>query len=75
MHGAQRRIPHCSQLSQQLCAVDSVPFASEGRLTLSVLLSSCFPLHWKWCRQRMQPGASAERGEAEHSGAWLGGWR
>lgn len=75
MQGVQHRIPHWSQRSQQLCAVDSVPFALEGRLTLSVLVSIWSPLQWKCCRQGMLPGASADLGEGEQNGALLGGWR
>lgn len=74
MQGVQRCIPRCSQRSQQLCAVDSVPFAWEGPLTLSVLVSIWFPLQWECCRQRMQPAARADRGEGEQKGASLGGW-
>lgn len=55
MHRVQRCLPHWSQLSQQLCAVDSLPFPLQGGLTLSVAVSIWFPLQWKCCRQRISP--------------------
>lgn len=67
MQGVQLCIPRRSQCSQQLGAVDSVPFASEGPLTLSVLVSICSPRQGKWWRQRMLPRASADLGEGEQN--------
>lgn len=39
MHGAQHRIPHQSRCFQQLRAVDSMPFALEGRFSLTLVVS------------------------------------
>lgn len=75
MHRVQCCIPHWSQLSQQLCAVDSLPFPLQGGLTLSVAVSIWFPLQWECCRQRVQPHPSADLGEGEQNRALLGGGR
>lgn len=61
MHGVQHHIPSALS-SQQLCAADSLPFALEGPLTLSVPVSSWLPLQWRCGRRRMQPGAVQTQG-------------
>lgn len=44
MHEAQHRVPHRSQCFQQLCAIVAMPFAAEGHVTVSLVVSICYLL-------------------------------